>query len=138
MYIYISICLSVYLSIYLSVYIVSVCMSIGVYLSGPLFNSGGYKAIYAVSISLLIVGNKLSSHGIEPKRDRTHFLKIKFVVAGGWFYYYYKLQCIELDKERKNARSKNKFSAYRKIKHILKNWFNPVLGSIPRVPKKLC
>jgi len=25
------------------------------------------------------------SHGIEPKRDLTHFLKIGFVVAGGGF-----------------------------------------------------
>ena len=38
------------------------------------------------------------SHGIEPKRDWTHFLKIGFVVAGGGFYSYYNLQSIKLDK----------------------------------------
>ena len=32
------------------------------------------------------------SHGIEPTRNRTHFLKIGFVVAGGGFYSYYNLQ----------------------------------------------
>ena len=43
----------------------------------------------------------LNQHGIEPT-----FLKIRFVVVGGWFYSYYNLQCIILDKERKNAREK--------------------------------
>ena len=43
---------------------------------------------------------KNGSHGIEPKRDWTHSLKIWFVVAGGGFYSYYKLQCIKLDKEK--------------------------------------
>ena len=41
------------------------------------------------------------SHGIEPKGDDTHFLKIGFVVAGGGFYSYYNLHCIELDKENR-------------------------------------
>ena len=47
--------------------------------------------------------------GIKPTRDLTHFLKIKFVIAGGWFYSYYNLQCIELDKGRKNVRKENSF-----------------------------
>ena len=40
------------------------------------------------------------SHGIEPKRDWNHFLKIEFVVAGGGFSSYCNLQCIKLDKEK--------------------------------------
>ena len=37
---------------------------------------------------------------IAPTRDCTHFLKIRFVVAGGGFYSYYNHQCIKLDKEK--------------------------------------
>ena len=36
-------------------------------------------------------------------------LKIVFMVAGGGFYSYYNLQCIKLDKERKNVRKKISF-----------------------------
>ena len=55
----------------------------------------------------------------------------------GGFYSYYNLQCIELDKERKNVRKK-KFNAYKKhLTQFLKKRFNPVLGSIPRLPKKI-
>ena len=57
----------------------------------------------------------LGSHGIAPTRDCTHFLKIRFVVAGGGFYSYYNHQCIKLDKERKIVRKKVKFYAYKKI-----------------------
>ena len=64
---------------------------------------------------------KLGSHSIEPKRDWTHFLKIRFVVAGGGFYSYHKLQCIKLDKEKKNQ-----FYAYKKhLTQFLK------MGSVP-------
>ena len=69
----------------------------------------------------------MGSHGIEPKRDLTHFLKIRFVVAGGRFYSYFKLQCIKLDKENRfQEEEKNQFYAYRKN-------FTPFLkmGSIP-------
>ena len=68
----------------------------------------------------------MGSHGIEPKRDWTHFLKIRIVVAGGGFYSYFKLQCIKLDKEKKNLREKNQFYAYKKhLRQFLK------MGSVP-------
>ena len=46
------------------------------------------------------------------------------MVAGDRFYTYQSLQCIKIDKER-NAKEFNT---------IFKNGFNPVLGSIPRLP----
>ena len=39
--------------------------------------------------------NQKGSHGIEPTKDWTHFLKIGFVVAEAGFYSYYYLQCIK-------------------------------------------
>ena len=45
----------------------------------------------------------MGSHGIEPKRDWTHFLKIGFVIAGGGFYSYYNLQYIKLYKKKKTV-----------------------------------
>ena len=65
-------------------------------------------------VSILIIFK--GSHGIEPKRDRTHFLKIGFVVAWGGCYSYYKLQCIKLDKENRIQEKKNSF--IRTKKHL--------------------
>ena len=74
------------------------------------------------------------THGIEPKRDWTHFLKIGFVFAGGGFYSYYNLQCIKLDKEKRIQEKKISFMHTKKFIAVFKNGFNPVLGSIPRLP----
>ena len=69
------------------------------------------------------------SHGIEPTRDLTHFLKIGFVVAmGGGF-----LQCIKLHKKRKNVKEIS-FMHNKTFTTIFKNGLNPVLGSILRLP----
>ena len=46
---------------------------------------------------ILLVHLVLHPHGIVP----THFLKIRFVVAGGGFYFYYIHQGNKSDKERK-------------------------------------
>ena len=46
------------------------------------------------------------SHGIEPTRDCTNFLKIGFVVPRGGFNSYFNLQSIKSEKERKNVRKK--------------------------------
>ena len=48
----------------------------------------------------------MGSLGIAPKRDCTHFLKIGFVVARGWFYSCYIYQGYKYDKERKIVRNK--------------------------------
>ena len=53
--------------------------------------------------------SNIGSHGIEPTWDWNIFLKILFVVARGGFYSYYNLQCIKLDKERKNVRKEISF-----------------------------
>ena len=58
-------------------------------------------------------GTHHGSHGIVPKRDWTHFLKIGFMVAGGGFYSYYNLEGIKLDKGKK-IKKKNQFYAYKK------------------------
>ena len=83
----------------------------------------------------------MGSHGIEPKRDWTHFLKIVFVIAGGGFYSYYNHICIKLDKGKK----KSVLCIQKTFNAVFKNGFNPVLGSIPRLPiayyqhnKKIC
>jgi hypothetical protein len=62
-------------------------------------------------LSLYIIGLQGSS-GIAPTPDCTHFLKIGFIVAGGWFYSYNIHQGNKLDKERKT------FYAYKKIYYI--------------------
>ena len=71
------------------------------------------------------------AHGIEPTRNWTHFLKVRFVVAGGGFHFYYSPQCTKIDKE-----SKEKINfMHTKINNLsFENGFNPVLGSIPRLP----
>ena len=61
----------------------------------------------------------LNPHGIEPT-----FLKLGF-------YSYYILQCIKLDKERKNLRKKSVLCMQRTFNAIFKYGFNSVLGSIP-------
>ena len=63
------------------------------------------------SISRFVI---LGSHGIEPIRDLTHFLKIGFVVAGGGFYSYHNLVCIKLDKEKRILEKKNSFMHIKK------------------------
>ena len=86
----------------------------------------------------------LGSNGIEPKRDWTNFLKIGFVVTGCGFYSYNNLQCIKIDRERKNVQEKKKVLCIQKtFNAIFKIGFNPVLGSIPCIPwpwslKALC
>ena len=61
------------------------------------------------------------------------------MVAGAGFYFYYKLQCIKLDKEEKNLRKKNSVLCLQKtFKAVFKNGFSPALGSIPRLPFLLC
>ena len=74
------------------------------------------------------------SYDIEPTQDWTHFLKIVFGIAGGGFYSYYNLQCIKLYKRKKKFKKCNKFYAYKKYLMFFKNGFNPVLGTIPRLP----
>jgi hypothetical protein len=54
------------------------------------------------------------------------------VVDGGEFYSFYNLQCIKLDKERKYARKKISFYAYKKHSS---QFFK--MGSIPLLPLKL-
>ena len=78
---------------------------------------------------------KFGSHGIEPKRDWTHFLKIGFVVAGSGFYSYYNLQCIKLDKENRIQEKKSFLCKQKTFNALFKNGFDPVLGSIPRIPE---
>ena len=78
---------------------------------------------------LIICVLNYGSHGIEPKRDWTHFLQIGLVVAGGVFYSYYNLQCIKLDKEKKEF--KKKISFMHKKKHSMQFL---KMGSIPRLP----
>ena len=69
------------------------------------------------------------SRGIAPTRNCTHFLKIRFVVAGGGFYSYYNHQCIRLDKEGENCEKKVKFYSIQKdLTQLKKNGLNPVLG----------
>ena len=70
----------------------------------------------------------LGSHGIEPTRDCTHFLKIGFVFAKGAFYSYCNLKCIKLDKERKNVRKKISFIHTKK--HLTKIWVQYLIGFI--------
>ena len=45
----------------------------------------------------LKLNNKIGSHGIEPTRDWANILNVGYVDAGGGFYYYYNLQCIEVN-----------------------------------------
>ena len=56
------------------------------------------------------------------------------MVAGGGFYFYYNLQFIKIDKEKKNMREKISLIHTKKSNAIFKNGFNPVLVSIPRLP----
>ena len=75
-------------------------------------------------LTLAAVCNIFGSHGIEPTRDGTYFLKIEIVVAGDGFYSYYNLQCIKLDKETKNL--KKMFYACKKhLRQFLKIGSNP-------------
>ena len=61
------------------------------------------------------------SHGIEPKRDWNHFLKIGLVVAGGGFSSYCNLKCIKLGNEKIIFEKKNQFYTYKKhLKPFLK------------------
>ena len=55
----------------------------------------------------------LGSLGIEPTWNGTHFHKIRFVFAGGGFYFNYIHQGNKSDKERKIVRKK--FYVYKKI-----------------------
>ena len=71
------------------------------------------------------IWNDWGSHGIEPKRDWTHFLKIRFVVAGGGFYSYYNLQCIKLDKEKRILEKKSVLCIQKHLTQFLK------MGSVP-------
>ena len=94
------------------------------------------KISQTVHISLQLLSaqflyEKGGSHGIEPKRDWTHFLKIGFVVAGGGFYSYYNLQCIKLDKVKESV-----LFTQKTFNEVFKNGFNPVLGSIQHLPKR--
>ena len=53
------------------------------------------------------------------------FLQKRFVVAGSGFYSYYNLQCIKLDKERKNVRNKISFMHKKIINTSMKEeWSN--------------
>ena len=77
---------------------------------------------------------KNGSLSIAPTRDCTHILKIGFVVAGGGFYSYYNLQCIKLYKENRIKEKKSVSCIQKTFNAVFKNGFNPVLGSIPRLP----
>ena len=67
----------------------------------------------------------------------TYFLKIGFVVARGRFYSYYNLQCIKLDKENViQEEEKTVLCIQKTFNAVFKTGFNPVLGSIPRLPCK--
>jgi hypothetical protein len=59
---------------------------------------------------------------------------IGFVVAGAGFYSYYNLQCIKLDKEKKILEKKTGLCIQKTFNAVFKSGFNPVLGSIPRLP----
>ena len=97
----------------------------------------GLRVAIPVNPYHTLKGRKIEgSHGIEPIWDRTHFLKIRLVVAWGGFYSYYNLQCIRLDKERKKYEKKF-FCIQKTFNAIFYNGFNPVLGSIPSLPNML-
>ena len=57
------------------------------------------------------------------------------MVAGGGFYSYYNLQCIKLDKENRIQEKKSVLGIQKTFNAVFKNGFNPVFGSIPRLPK---
>ena len=73
----------------------------------------------------------LNTNGIEPT-----FLKIGFAVAGGGLYSYYNHQCIKLYKEKRIQEKKSVLCLQKTFNAVLKNGFNPVLGSILRLPNK--
>ena len=68
------------------------------------------------------------SHGIELT-----FLKLDSWSPGAGFSFY-NLKCIKIDRERKNVRKKISFMHTKTFNAAFKNGFNPMLGSIPRLP----
>jgi hypothetical protein len=97
---------------------------------------GCWKGAYSLIISVCPpapykkksseVKNK-GSQGIAPTRDLTCFLKILFLVAGGWFYSNYILQGYKTDKEWKILRKKLSFMYTKSFNiYFFLNGFNPM------------
>jgi hypothetical protein len=70
----------------------------------------------------------LNPNGIEPT-----FLKFDSWSLGA-FFSYFNLQCIKLDKEKRIKEKKSVVCIQKIFNAVFKNGFNPVLGSIPRLP----
>ena len=73
------------------------------------------------------------SLGIAPTRNRTLFLKIGVVVAGGGFYAYYIHQGNKADEEREILRKKS-FMRTKRFNTFLKRCGQFRVGAITRLP----
>ena len=71
-----------------------------------------------------------------PTRNCTHFLKIWFVVASGWFYSYNIHRGNKSDKEKKIVRTNLSFIHTKIFNKFFKRWVQFRVGAIPRLPWK--
>ena len=82
-----------------------------------------------VKVKLLQIINFEGSHGIEPTLSNLICDLIQ-----RQFYSYYNLQCIKIDKERKNVRKKKSFMQKHLTQFFKMGSIDLVLSSIPRLP----
>ena len=72
----------------------------------------------------------LNPNWIEPT-----LLKLDSWSPRAGFIFYYNLECIKLDKEKKILGGKKSVLCIQKsFNAVFQDWFNPVLGLIPRLP----
>ena len=74
---------------------------------------------------------------LNPSGNEPTFLKLDSWSPGAGFIPIITTQCIKLNKEKRILEEKKTVLCIQKtFNAVFKNGFNPVLGSIPRLPKK--